>query len=807
MLTTEIKQALGALRARPLSTALLAGILALGFGANTVIFSYVDAVLFRPLSVRHPEALVRIWGPNVGVSYLNFQDYRDAMQSLSGMALYNWRPMHVATADNLPLRVTGGVVHGGFFDVVGVKAQVGRMLSPADDRPGASPVAVLSDRMARRLFASPQQALGAPIRINGHDFSVLGVADNGFLGLSLTRSPDVWLPITLAALVDPVLAPAQLQDPDNVMFAVVGRLREGYSSQQATAELQRLTQAVKGKRLASVEPLASTRDPKSRRVSWALLAIGILVVLMTSADVAVLLLARTERRRKEIAVRLTVGATPMTLAGQLVLESVIIALLGGIGGIVVALGTSGLLSGMAASDMPVAPELASSVLGLRVSVLAGVLSLVWGIVLGLVPAVYVRRADIMAALRGETAGLAGRGYRLSLQTVFLASQVAISAILLIGAGLFLQTLRNASALDLGFRADDVLVGRVDLARQGYDSARGAAFLDPLLERLRAIPGVATVGLASSRPLEGTMRLPVVIRGHEPPPGEYVSMAVTMASPNYFQTLGIRVLHGRDFSATDVAGAEPIVIVNQAMAERFWPGKDPVGQTIDALGPQQHLRVVGLVNDVVSADLSAPAPAVVYVPLAQFYQVFPWQPPVFLFARSARSPMALGQAIQQAVARLDSGLPVFELRPLHDQLGAVLGRQRLLAALFSALGGLALLIVGAGLFGLVSLLVQGRRRDYGIRAALGAKPSRIFFSIVLRSSIVGSIGAAVGLSAAALGSRTLAGFLYGVAPHDTATYVAVAVALMAVSILASAMPAMRAAWSNPSLALRSETGRS
>ncbi len=814
----DLRFAARAFRKAPAFAALAILTLALGIGVNVAIFSAVDAVLFRPLAVSDPGRVVRIYATSVeGVdlsnhSYPVYTDYRDGASSFAGMAAFDdAEAFHLSTGGKAE-RVTGALVSGSFFELLGARPERGRLLSSADDAaPGASPVAVVSHRLWAARFGSDPQTVGSTVQLNGHPYTIVGVAAPEFTGVDLDSLPDVWVPIAMVDQALPEFGDEGVLTSRKLSWLdVVARLKPGVSRAAAQAELDGIA-----KRRAAAQPKDHT-DPmarivpagefavgpgsreEARRLSWLLVGMAGLVLLIACADAAGLLLLRSERRRREIGVRLALGASRRQIGRQLLVESLLLAVFAATAGVVMAVWGSDLLAALVPPEFALPMGAATSVLDRRALGFAAAAAFGCALLSGLAPAWRAGRVDVLTSLKGSGAA-AGRG-RFTLRDTLVVGQIALTAVLLVGAGLTAHSLVREAAVDPGFEPAGRLEASIDLARQGYDRARGAAMFEALLERVRAIPGVRFAALGRTTPVQSAgMRTSIESDGYTPAKDEIPQADLNIVTPGFFAALGGRLLAGRDFDARDTATGPPVAIVSEAMARKFWPGVNPVGRRIMNLGPPGvGGEVIGVVRDVRFRSLRRSPDPTVYVPLSQFYM-----PRMTILIDAATDPAALARPLAAAVAGLDAGLPLFHVRTLPEKLGLALGQSRLIAILVGAFGALALLLSATGLYGIVSYATQARTREFGIRMALGARKAHVRRLVLRRGSGIAVVGLATGLAGAAAASRLAAELLFGVTPLDPLSYAAAGAVLSAVVLLASAVPAERAARVDPMTALRTE----
>ena len=814
----DVRFAVRGLRKSPGFAGLAILTLGLGIGANVAIFSAVDAVLFRPLAVRDQASLVRIYATDdkgqdlYNHSYPVFTDYRDGAAAFAGMAAFDdAEAFHLSTGGK-PERVTGALVSGNFFELLGARPERGRLLSAADDATtDASPVAVVSHRLWAGRFGSDPRAIGSTVRLNGHPYTIVGVAPADFTGVDLESLPDVWVPIAMVAKALPEFADDKVLAGRNLAWLdVVARLKPGVSPAAAQAELDRIAKLrATGQPKDRQDPTAKIlpagdfavgpgfRD-EARRLSWLLVGMAGLVLLIACADAAGLLLLRSERRRREIGLRLALGASRRQIARQLLVESLLLALLAAGAGLVMAVWGADLLAALVPPEFTLPMGAATSVLDRRALGFAAAAAFACALLSGLAPALRAGRVDVLSSIKGSEAP-AGRA-RFTLRDALVVGQIALTAVLLVGAGLTAHTLSREAAVDPGFDPAGRLEASLDLARQAYDRARGTAFFEALLARVREIPGVRSAALGRTTPVQSSgMRTTIESDGYSPAKDEVPAADLNVVTPGYFDALGGRLLAGRDFDARDTATSAPVAIVSESMARKFWPGANAVGRRIMNLGPPGvGGEVIGVVRDVRFRSLRRAPDPTVFVPLAQFYM-----PRMTILLDAKTDPAALARPLAAAVAGLDAGLPLFHVRTLPEKLSLSLGQSRLIAILVGAFGLLALLLSATGLYGVVSYATQARTREFGIRMALGARKGHVRKLVLRRGARLAMLGLGAGLLAAAAASRLAEQLLFGVSPLDPLSYAAAGIVLAAAVLAASTVPAERAARVAPMTALRTE----
>ena len=813
----------GRAAARSLAThrtesALIVLILALAIGANTAIFSVVEVVLWRVLPVQDPEQLVRVFssdgrgGAMPGrTSYPIYLEYRDRVSTLSGLAAFrDSLQVDLALGSGTPEPVGASLVSGNFFEVLGVGAWVGRVFTPGDDvRQGAHPLAVVGHRLwEQRLGASPQ-AVGSTLRVNGHTFTVIGVAPPQFAGVGLEDVPELFLPIAMGGEAEPVLQ-GQMQHASNPFFDVVGRLAPKRTIADSRAELdsigralgagQRVFEAGEGDWLRPwphLRPAAAVVGGvggQAARLSRLLSGVVVLLLVIACVDVLAVMLARAERRRKETALRLALGSSRARIVRVFLVEGLLLSSAGAALGLGLALVLAPRFLPLIPTEVPLPIAAASSPAAPRVLAFTVLAALLAGAAFSLLPALQASRISLLGGLKSEVARARHSG--LSFRGALVMGQVAASTTLLVGSLLLLRSLREATTVDPGFDQNGVLVASVNLARAGYSKQTGAAFLEPLQQRLAAMPGVRAAAISSRLPLQPASTTTIRVDGRPK------IVPFSLVSPEYASTLGLPILRGRDLDWQDVAGRSGVGLVNEALAERFWPGRDPIGQRLDGFSPlRASIEIVGVVR-ARGGTAREPASPLLLLPLAQFYHAFPWQPRTFLVVRAA-DVRAVAAAIPKAVQTLDEDLPVLGLRTARAEMGLAFAQERLLAILFSAFAGLAVLLSAAGLYGVIASSTESRMREFGVRTAVGARAGQIA-GLVLRQSLgLLGVGLAVGVIIAGAGGRMIASYLFGVTSTDAPSFLGAIGVLTLATLVAVLGPLRRAAAADPNALLRSE----
>ncbi|HEX7049885.1 MAG TPA: ABC transporter permease [Longimicrobiales bacterium] len=796
--------------------------LGLGIGANSAIFSVVNAVLLRPPpQVREPERLVQLYtsdysGPLYGASsYPDYEAFRDGADAFSGLAAYGFRPVQLAIGDRAEL-TAGELVSGNYFSVLGVTPAVGRLILPSDDDvPGRAPVAVISYTVWQRSFGLNPDVVGRTVRLNGQPYTIIGVAPPGFAGSTRPLAAGVWVPMAMAdRLTGQSGDDSLLEERGSRWLGVIGRLADGATLERAQAQVTTLaaglharypgawTDVREATRRVTLLPEPETRVPPAARgavLGFVGMLMGVvgLVLLIACANVANLLLARATQRRREIAIRLAVGAGRGRLVRQLLTESLVLALLGGGAGLLIALWLTDLLTGFQPPlPLPIALDVG---LDGRVVSFALAVSVLTGIIFGLVPALEASRPELVPALKDESGAARVGGRRPWLRSALVVGQVAVSLVLLIGAGLFVRSLRNAAAVDLGFDPEGVLLATLMLDLEGYTPAEGRVFYTRLLERVEALPGVESAAVAEVVPLMigNQQRRSVSIEGYEPAPGEDMEFDFNGVSAGYFELMRMPLARGRGFTAEDREGAPLVVVVNETFARRFWPGEDPIGKRL-SYRRDAFAEVVGVVRDAPVRSRAEPQRAQFFIPHAQDYRGN-----MMLHVRTAGDPAALAPAVRGAVRELDADLALLNVTTLEQAVGGSLLPQRAAAALLGGFGSLAVLLAMIGLYGVMAYAVASRTREVGIRMALGARGPDVVRMIVGRGMGLVALGLGLGLLAAVAVTRLASQFLFDVSATDPASFTAAAVALAAVALVAAYLPARRAARVDPIVALRNE----
>ena len=823
-LRADIRQACRWLMRSPGFTLAAVASLAIAIGFNSALFSLVDAVLFRPLPVSAPESLVDIYTSGsdgsayATSSYPDYLDFKERNTVFRDVVGHSTMFGALSTSDRSRL-VMGEVVTGNFFPVLGIRAALGRTLLPEDDRPQAERVVVVSHRYWRREMGADPSAVGRTLRLRGQSYTVIGVIQDGYSGLVPMLAAEIWLPAVHVEEVEPAGFQDWVPSPSGTsrldrrgqrwMF-VKGRLKPGVTVEQARASLENVMaglveaypQTNKDRRVALLASRGVRVHPAADKIlvplaAGLMLLVG-LVLLIACANVASMLLARASARRREISIRMAIGARRWHVIRQLLAESVVLGLLGGVAGATLAFALTRLLTTL---DLPLPVPLVFDVrVDARVLVFTTLVALVAGVLAGLAPALRVSRQDLLPDLRGETGGTAVAGRRWSLRDGLVVGQIAVTLALLVVAGLVARSLSAARSADLGFRTSGLAILSSDLGMARYDDAAAQAFWDRALERVRSLPEVENAACAVRLPFSLNISdQQIHVPGQASPGDRGFTIQVTRISPEYFDTMGVPILEGRGVLPSDTPHSPRVVVVNESFARRFWPGRSAVGERVHtraADGPA--FEIVG-----VSADhrvMSVGEGSVPYVHFAlsqrpQSYQI--------LVARARGDAGRLLAQLRQELHAMEPNLVFLENQTMETQVGGTLLPVQAGAWLASVVGVVALALAAIGLYGVVAYSVARRTREIGVRMALGADRRRVLGLVLRQGFSLVAVGLVLGGILAAVGLRGLSGVLYGVGLADPLAWGAAAFSLALAAAAANAIPAHRATRVNPSVALRTE----
>jgi predicted permease len=803
-LATDVRYSARALRAAPAFTIVAIMTLALGIGANTAIFSVINAALFQPLPVERPDELVAINSRASGAptfSYPDYRDFRDRQTSLSALAGMRLSPMNLETA-GAASRVWGFLVTGNYFEMLGVRGARGRLLTSDDDRlPGGHPVLVISDECWRTRFAADPAIVGRTVKVNGAPFTILGVTPPGFRGTERLLTPEVWIPIMMVAHIESGNDWLERRHTQNVF--VQGRRAPGVSNAQAEASLNAVAAELARQYPEMHEGLRVSVSPPGLvgnmlrgpivGFSGALLGVAGLVLLLACTNLTGLLLARSTDRRRETALRLSLGAARSDLVRRALVESALLSLAAAAAATIIAawFGTA-LTAWRLPVDVPIRVQIG---LDARVFLFAFGLALVSTLLIGSVPALQGTRADVMPALKDETVRWRGGWHA---RDIVVGLQIALSTVLLAGSLLVVRSLLDAINVDVGFNPNNAVTSRMDLGLQGYDRARAQLFQRRVIEAVAALPGIDSVAVSSSIPLNlDSSTHTVFVEGQPAKRGANVPSAIYyQVSPGFFRTLQTRLVAGRDFTDADTSEARSVAIVNQAFATQYLGPGDPVGKRFSTgSSGVTWVEVIGVVQDGKYQTLAeAPRPVA-------FYSVQQWHnPSTTIVARTSIGEGEAIAAIRRAVLALDPSMSLFEEASLSQQLALPLLPIRAAAVLLGAFGALALVLVLVGIYGLMSYAIAQRTREICIRLAIGASARDIVRVVFGRAAIVWVSGVTIGVVAAIAGAPLLGPILLG--PPRPVPMIVAACAILAVVIIAAAwFPTRRALVADPSVLLR------
>ena len=814
----DIRYAARLLVKSPVFTLAAVASLGLGVGANTTIFSLVNEVLLNPLPVHEPSRLVSVFTTDaknrerfqsfMPTSHPNFRDHREqAAHVFSGAAASLFVPLSL-TSGGQPEQVFGEMVTGNYFDVLGVRAAVGGTFSftPAEDQQlGAHPVVVLSDGLWKRRFGANHSIVGEVIELNRQRYTVLGVAPPRFRGVNALGGPALWLPISTHKQVLTGFAAENIDNRRALLMNIVARLKPGVTAQQADAALSTIAAGLEkahpqdnDSRSAASTPLTGLNPEFRRDMSLAgavLMGVVALVLLIACANVANLLLARAAGRRREIAIRISLGASRGRLIRQLLTESALLGLLAGATGLLIAKVSQDVLWSLRppflnADDLD---------LGLSRKVLAFTMlvSLLTGLLFGLVPALQLSRPQLVDHLKDRTSRMSGYGRLFALRNVLVMAQVALSLVTLVGAGLFLRSLHNAQRTDPGFDTTHLLLLSFDAGAEGYTGESAEAFQRTALERVRALPTVKSAVLASAGLFAGAFSRTVFPEGVDQNDRRNGRLTpLNQVGTGYFETVGVPILRGRALEETDRVGTPMVAVVNETMARRLWPDQEPLGKRFRCFGEAWIIEVVGVARDAKYFTIGEDPQPFFYLPLSQHPSAA-----VTLHARTAGDPAAAVGAVRGQVQSLDARMPITNVQTIRELFDQALWAPRMSARLLGAFGALALLLAAVGVHGVVSYSVAERTQEFGIRMAMGARPVDMLRMVMRQTLLTASIGASVALLVAYAATRGLGNLLIGVPAGDPVTFGGTLAVILLAAMAASAWPAWRASRIDPLVALR------
>ena len=840
-LLKDLRYAIRTLFKRPAFTLFAAVTLGLGIGANTAIFTLLNAVIFKALPVTRPQELVFLdddpgEGTMTGdpatrqttlLSYAEYNYFHDHDQSYQELSAFRSGESRLSVrstgseSGQAAQRAQGHLVSGNYFSVLGVNALLGRVLTAGDDKPAAHPAAVMSYNYWKERRKSDPSVVNQDVVLNGMSFTVVGIAPPEFFGVRVRRSPDFWIPLVFHPQIE--MRQSFLEDTSIYWLNFVGRLKPGVSIEQAQANgnvaLRQFLADAAGSQLdddrrKAIASAYVRLSPGARGISGLrffyskalrmLMVIVALVLLIACANVGNLLLSRAASRRAEISLRLALGASRIRIVRQLLTESLLLALLGGLCGVFLAQWGVSLLVTLVARSSPLDVRPDMLVFGFTAAV-----SLSAGFIFGMVPALSASRTDLTTSLKEKSTRKARRGLRVGLASALVVAQVALSMVLLAGAGLFARSLMNLQREDVGFNRENVLLAEVDPRLAGYTPAELSPLYRQLLERVGSLPGVQRATLATYSPMSGISKTSnVTVRGYTSKPGEDPVVQDILVGSGYCETLGVPLLMGREINERDTAAGPKVAVINEAFAQYFFHGENPVGRMFhfgdedeDAKEKPEMLEIVGVVGDVKYSSAKEKADRIVYRSIQQ--GAGPQAFHANLEIRTTGDPASLAPALRAAVAQVDAKLPIYSVITLKEQLQGTLQQEQLITQLVSFFGLLALLLASIGLYGVMAHGVVRRTKEIGIRMALGAERSNIIWMVLRETVVLVLAGVFIGVPAALGATQLIASQLFGTSAADPLTMLGSALLLTTVAMLAGFLPARKASKVNPLIALRYE----
>jgi predicted permease len=816
-LLQDIRHAFRMLRKSPSFTLVAVLTLALGIGANTAIFSLVDCLLVRPLPIDHPEQvafLISSWNgsrSNAGFSYPNFQEIRKQTANIfSDLSAFRLFQMDGLTVDGKSGSMWAGYVNGNFFGQSGIKPALGRLILPSEgSAAGTDPVLVLGYSYWKSRFNGDRNIIGQKASINGHPITIVGVAPAGFHGLTSLMDTQGYMPLGMAVTLNDA-SPDLFTTRENTNLALIARLRPGASLREAQPALnvvaQRLSEEFHGRMTLSalhLGPAGLAINPTNpgvlSLVSGLFLILAVSVLVLACMNIANLFLVRAATRQREMAMRAALGATRSRLIRQLLTESLLLAAFGCAAGIIL-----GVMASNTVSSIPLRtslPLILDFHFDWRVFAYALAAAVLTGVLVGILPALRAARGDANEIL--HEGGRTSTGGRQHLRSALVMAQVGGSLMLLIVAGLFVRSLEKVQHTNLGFDPNHVLNLSINPHESGYDETQGREFQETLLDRVRVLPGIESASLAASVPMGyNDFGASLEIDGYQPPKGQRKPVAgYNAVSSGYFETMRIPLLRGHDIRNSDDKNSQHVAIINQAMADRYWHGQDPMGRHFSATyDPSHPMQVIGIVKNSYEDDIFEQDPPFFFVPLAQYYNSY-----TTLQIRAATSPEAMAREVTGLIHSLEPAMPVFDVQPMTTALETVNGflLYQLAAAVAASLGILGLILAVVGVYGVISYAAAQRTHEIGIRLALGAEPRQILKLVFRQGFVIVGTGVLAGILSAVAMARLVGNLLFGVPPGDLLTYVSATALLAVVALLACYIPARRAMSVDPMVALRHE----
>ena len=813
----EIRYGITSLRKHPGFSFTVVLVLALGIGANSAIFSVVNGVLLRPLPYQNPDRLVMIWGnfqklsiERLPAKAAEYEDYRAQSQIFEEVAGFENQNLNLAGGEQAE-RITAARITPNLFSLLGAQTDHGRGIAGDENQPGRDKVVVLSHGLWQRRFGGQKSAVGQTLRLNEQNYTVIGVMPASFqfphASLPFGEPADVWIPLAYSS--EQV---AQRQGP--YYLNVIGRLKPEVTLGQARAELNALGQKFETQYRGYRGPnnadggwritLTALREEaigSRRRALLLLFGAVALVLLIACANVANLLLVRASLRQKELAVRLALGATRWRIARQLLIESLLLAFLGGISGLLIALWGVDSLAALQSANLPRLTEIA---VDFRVLVFTGLLTICTAVLFGLAPAWQASRFDLQRTLKQNRTAGPGHGRHSSWRNVLLIGEVTLSLVLLVGAGLLVNSFLRLQHLKPAIATDQLLTVEINLSDSSYhEAAQASTFFGELVRRVEGLPGVQAASVSTARPLSGFARNdPFAVEGRPLDPSNLNFAGWQMVGANYFHALGIPLVQGRDLTRTDMDPGAPVVaVINESMARRYWPNENPIGRRITLGLPRPEnpwVTIIGIAKDLPHRALDS-------LPQPDWYLSRPLGPQrnQILFVRTAGNPTDLAAPIREIVAALDPNQPVANIKTMTDVVAGTVAPRRLNMLLFTLFAALALLLATLGIYGVMAYSVAQRTHEIGVRMALGAQPGDVLRLVIGKGMTLTLIGVALGIAIALALTRLMATLLFGVSPTDLITFAAVSAFLIMIALLACYVPARRATKVAPLVALRYE----
>jgi putative ABC transport system permease protein len=796
--------------------------LALGIGANTAIFTLTNAVFLNPLPVQDPARVIQVYTVDhattstlsnfqrTPMSFLNYKDFRDQNNVFSGLAAYAFTGLTL-TGHGDPKPQNGMLVSANYFDVLGVKPALGRTFFPDEDRSdGGNTVVVLSYSLWVQLFGADPAAIGKTVELSSIPYTVIGVMPPDFKGTQTLSSPELaWMPISMHAQALPGPLEALFNERRMRMINVFGRLKPGVGEAQAASNLQAIAanlereypRANRGRtvEISSLAEAALGFLPRNQLVTAgiALSAVVALVLLIACVNLANLQLARAARRAREMAVRTAVGAERGRLVRQLLTESLLVSIAGGVAGLLLGLGGSQLLwsfrpAGLTQNSLPVQ-------LDWRVFVFTATVTVLTGALFGLAPAVRTTVSNLSEVLKSGGRGGSDASASNRLRSVLVIGEVSLALISLTGAGLLIRSMDAVQKINPGFETQKLFVFNFDIGPQHFNPEKGLEFLRTAMDRARAVPGVHSVALANNRPMTGGLLATILAEGQESDPNQRGTLTTTVSvSPGYFDTMRIPMIEGRAFTDFDRQGSQHVAVITEAMARHFWPGQSAIGKRFHYAIDSDYREVVGVCANSVTIQIGEQPQPIAYMPLNQYYSSF-----AVMHVRSDGNPEAVMPGVLKQVQSMNSNLALTNPNTAPDLISAGLWAPRVAAALFGIFGLLGMVLASIGIYGVMAYMVAQRTNEIGLRMALGARPGDVLRLVVGQGMRLVTVGIVLGIGSGLAVTRLMSNLLFNVPTYDPLTFAAVSVLVAFVAFIAGWLPAMRAARIDPVLALRGE----